>query len=82
MLKQGVKTVQAEFISTCALFQLSFIQFQGLRINLKRVRLRLLFKNLGTCHIQNKNYKKLKNTRAIRVHEMQRMKTFLILGFF
>ena len=31
-------------------------------------------KNLGINYVQGKNYRKLKNTRAIRVHQKQRMK--------
>ena len=28
MLKQGIKTIDAKFIQTCALSQLSFVQFR------------------------------------------------------
>ena len=33
MLKQGVKTINAEFIRTHALFQLSFVQFRPYAIS-------------------------------------------------
>ena len=29
MLKQGIKTINTEFIQTCALLELSFVQFRS-----------------------------------------------------
>ena len=55
---------------------------QGLTIDLKRVYVSAyVFKNLGVRHIQGKNYKSLKNTRALRVHQKQRMKNLFDFRF-
>ena len=58
MLKQGVKTINTEFIQTCALSQLSFIQFRPYATSLMseskktletRLDLTSLFKTFVDC---------------------------------
>ena len=54
------------------IFQNSFadLLLQGLTIDLKTVSLSMhIFNNLGIHHIQGKNYKKLKNTRALKINQ-------------
>ena len=41
MIKQGIKTMNAEFIQTCALFQLSFVQFRPYATSFPRLLLSL-----------------------------------------
>ena len=48
----------------------------------KSVRPAYKLRDLGVRHIQNKNYKNLKNSKAIRVHQNKGWKPILILGFF
>ena len=57
---------------------------QDLTNDLKRVYVSTYaLKKICVCHVQGKNYKKIKkHTRAIRVHEKQRMKNRFDFRFF